>query len=385
MSGMDDLQARMLAAVLGGEGLDGVAEVAAAEAGGPVAILLPARGLAAVSPSERTLDALMTYVGESIRGRRRRASGAGRARDAGRGRRRADRRRAAARVCRTAASALDRGEVLRTAAVVSLTEVAVVAARDELTEELRATLLEELRGGRIARAELVRRAARLGCDLTRGAVMIVAELERLPARGAALIASEWPGALAEPLEGRIYGVLPASGGDDAPERTMRAANALVRRLRKHGGAAHSSFCADPEALPEPSRRPSWCSSVTARDERIAERVGTGTADRVYRLLFRALVSNPDEVRRFYEDTVAALVRYDEQYRTDLVGTLEAYLDNDCNMNATARAIFAHRHTVSYRLDRVQQMTGMDPAVTDDRERLGLGIKAYRLLAPTLPR
>ena len=83
--------------------------------------------------------------------------------------------------------------------------------------------------------------------------------------------------------------------------------------------------------------------------------------------------------------MAALVRYDEQYRTDLVGTLEAYLDNDCNMNATARAIFAHRHTVSYRLDRVQQMTGMDPAVTDDRERLGLGIKAYRLLAPTLPR
>ena len=36
-------------------------------------------------------------------------------------------------------------------------------------------------------------------------------------------------------------------------------------------------------------------------------------------------SHPQEVRSFYEDTVAPLVRYDEQYATDLVGTLEAYL------------------------------------------------------------
>ena len=53
------------------------------------------------------------------------------------------------------------------------------------------------------------------------------------------------------------------------------------------------------------------------------------------------------------------------------------------MNATARAIFAHRHTVAYRLDRVRELTGLDPSLTEDRERLGLGTKAYRILAPTL--
>ena len=35
------------------------------------------------------------------------------------------------------------------------------------------------------------------------------------------------------------------------------------------------------------------------------------------------------------------MRYDDQYGTDLVATLEAYLDHDCNMNATAAAIYAH--------------------------------------------
>ena len=114
---------------------------------------------------------------------------------------------------------------------------------------------------------------------------------------------------------------------------------------------------------------------------IAEEIGSGT----YRLLFRVLASHPEEVTAFYDDTVAPLVRYDDQYRTDLVGTLESYFDNDCNMNATAANVFAHRHTVAYRLERVKELTGLDPLRAADRERLGLGLKAYRIIAPRLQR
>jgi DNA-binding PucR family transcriptional regulator len=55
------------------------------------------------------------------------------------------------------------------------------------------------------------------------------------------------------------------------------------------------------------------------------------------------------------------------------------------MNATAAAIYAHRHTVAYRLDRVRELTELDPLVSEDRERLGLGMKAYRIILPRLPR
>jgi hypothetical protein len=106
-------------------------------------------------------------------------------------------------------------------------------------------------------------------------------------------------------------------------------------------------------------------------------------------------SHPQKVRSFYEDTVAPLVRYDERYSTDLLGTLAAYLDANCNMNATAQSIHAHRHTVGYRLDRVRELTrrgppsaaptGLDPLRSEDRERQGLGLKAYRIIAPSLPR
>jgi DNA-binding PucR family transcriptional regulator len=98
-----------------------------------------------------------------------------------------------------------------------------------------------------------------------------------------------------------------------------------------------------------------------------------------------MATDPAEVRRFYRDTVEPLVAHDDQYRTELVGTLEAYLAHDCDMNATARSVFAHRHTVAHRLARVRELTGLDPALGEDRERLGLGIKAYRIIGPTLPR
>ena len=59
---MRELSARMIEAVLDGEGLRGVAELAAAEAGGPVAIVLPARGLAARAPGDEQLNGLADYA-----------------------------------------------------------------------------------------------------------------------------------------------------------------------------------------------------------------------------------------------------------------------------------------------------------------------------------
>jgi hypothetical protein len=64
---MRDLHAAMLGAVLGGEGLEGVAEIASLETGGPVAIVLPARGLSA-SSSGAVPEELARYVAGRMNG-----------------------------------------------------------------------------------------------------------------------------------------------------------------------------------------------------------------------------------------------------------------------------------------------------------------------------
>jgi sugar diacid utilization regulator len=387
---MRELSTRMIEAVLDGDGLQGVAELAAAEAGGPVAIVLPPRGLAARAPGGGELNGLAEYAKVRVAGREATPPdpiALERSIEAG--------GQAVGVVLLLQPNSadgdapllVDREEVLRAAALAALAEVAVADAREEAERKMRGGLLEELRTREVDTSEVTAKAARLGCDLARGAIALVAKIESAsPSHATALVGAEYEGCLAEIDDGRLYAILPARGGDDAPELTLQAAGRIAQRLRRHGVAAVSSFYPDPGELDRAIREAELVLDVVTREPQIAEALEEGiAASGVYRLLFRALISDPEEVRSFYRDTVEPLVRYDDQYRSDLLGTLEEYLASDCNMNATARAIFAHRHTVAYRLDRVKELTELDPQLSEDRERLGLGIKAYRILAPALPR
>ena len=76
--------------------------------------------------------------------------------------------------------------------------------------------------------------------------------------------------------------------------------------------------------------------------------------------------------------------YDEQYETELVRTLESFLDADGNVARTAERLFTHRHTIRYRLERVRELTSLDVSSTDGRERLSLGLKAMRVLGIVPP-
>ncbi len=104
----------------------------------------------------------------------------------------------------------------------------------------------------------------------------------------------------------------------------------------------------------------------------------------YRLLLPAMSEDPGELERFYEETVATLVAYDEQYETDLVTTIETYLDEDGSVTPTAERLYTHRHTVRYRLERVKELTGLDLTSTEGREKVGLGLKAMRVLGIAAP-
>jgi sugar diacid utilization regulator len=357
---------QMVGAVLAGEGLERIASIAAEHVGAPVAVVVPRVGVPveAWARYERYVMAklgggqpdpppeLVAEVPISSGGK-----------DLG-------------AVLMLGPGVANAGEYLHVAAVAALTEVAVVEAREETEQQLRGSVIEELlRREEVDEDDLLRRVRRLGTDLSDGAVALCAvPRNRAPGRLLAVIAAERPDALAEAVgEERVYAILPG---------TFEQARKLAARLSAQATVGLSSRYAAPREL-----RLAIEEAELVLDVRLVgghpdpEALEGGT----YRLLFRAFASDPEEVRSFYEDTVAPLVRYDEQYSTDLLHTLDAYLSNDCNMKATAAAIHAHRHTVSYRLDRVRELTELDPARSEDRERLGVGIKAYRILEPALPR
>jgi PucR C-terminal helix-turn-helix domain/GGDEF-like domain len=354
----------MVGAVVAGDGLERVAEIASRHAGAPVAVIVPRLGTSVGGwvPYER-------YVASRLAGGK-----PTRPRDVTAEVPIVSGGQELGAVLLLGPGRLDAGEYLHVAAVAALTEVAVAEAKDETEQTLRGSFLEELlTRDDLEAADVLRRAARLGCDLRDGFVALCADPgERAPGRLLAAIASERPGALAQAVNGRVYALLP--GG---PEEARRVATRLGRSAPVGISSSHRDGAEVRRALEEAE----LVLGVTAAGGTPGEEIGGGT----YRLLFRVLASHPEEVRSFYEDTVARLVRYDQQYSTDLVGTLDAYLAQNCNMNATAAAIHAHRHTVSYRLERVKELSGLDPFTSEDRERLGLGLKAYRIIAPKLPR
>jgi sugar diacid utilization regulator len=247
------------------------------------------------------------------------------------------------------------------------------------------------------RGDIVARAAELGADLDRGAGVVV-----LRAAPRAAQTGEWrervlvltqralralaPGSLAASDGGEaaeIAAIVPAE--DD--ERLARAAAGLSRELADSLGGFHltvgrSRRVADPVDLYRAGNEAQLAVNVgEAEGHSLLAFEDTGA----YRLLLPAMSEDPAELESFYAETIQPLREYDEQYETELVATVEAYLDNDGNVAATAKQLFTHRHTIRYRLERVRELCGHDVSSTEGREKLGLGLKAMRVLGIASPR
>jgi sugar diacid utilization regulator len=286
--------------------------------------------------------------------------------------------------------------LLRIVTTLVASEVERVRAPERASEQalsgfLRAIMARELSDG----TDIVARAEELGIDLDDGATVVVARAhshvptedgwrQRVLAvadRGVRAVSTRAVSALGERDDrpgAEVVVLVP--GADDAV--AGRTADALARELQAalpgHTFAiGRSRVASDPNDLHR-----------AASEALLAANVAEGDADRpvlafeetgAYRLLLSAMSEDPGELQRFYAETVEPLVNYDDQYETDLLQTVEAFLDADGNVAGTAQRLFTHRHTIRYRLERVRELTGLDVGSTDGREKLSLGLKAMRVL------
>jgi PucR family transcriptional regulator, purine catabolism regulatory protein len=260
------------------------------------------------------------------------------------------------------------------------------------SDEAASAFVRALLGRQVTdRGDIVARAGELGAAVERGAGVIVARAVPMTAqagdwRGRVLtvalravrsVGSGSVGALGEGETAEVVALVPT--GED--EQLARAAQALEREL----GAALAGFgitvawsrwTEDPVDLYRAGKEAELAANVAEAEGRtLLAFEDTGA----YRLLLPAMSEDPGELESFYEETLAPLAAYDEQYETELVKTVETYLDNDGNVAQTAASLFTHRHTVRYRLERVKELTGHDIGSSEGREKLSLGLKAMRVL------
>ena len=247
------------------------------------------------------------------------------------------------------------------------------------------------------RGDILARAAEAGANLEKGAgAMLVRAAPRAAQTG------EWrdrvlslamrtlrslaPGALATAEAGELAAEIAVIVPVEDEGRLARAASGLSRELEDalpgfHLTIGASRRVADPVDLYRAGNEARLAANVGEAEGRpLLAFEDTGA----YRLLLPAMSEDPGELERFYAETIEPLAAYDEQYETELVRTVEAYLANDGNVAATAKQLFTHRHTVRYRLERVRELCGHDVSATEGREKLGLGLKAMRVLGIASP-
>lgn len=93
---------------------------------------------------------------------------------------------------------------------------------------------------------------------------------------------------------------------------------------------------------------------------------------IYRLLFH--LHGTPELASFYEETLQKVVEHDEKHGSELVPTLKAFFATHGNLSKTAELLYLHRNTVSYRLQRIEEITGLQLDDEDDRFQLQLALK-----------
>jgi PucR family transcriptional regulator, purine catabolism regulatory protein len=99
---------------------------------------------------------------------------------------------------------------------------------------------------------------------------------------------------------------------------------------------------------------------------------------IYRLL--VLLREEPEMWSFYRETLSNLVKYDHKQGGELLKTLEEYFNHLGNLRATSEALHIHRNTLLYRLDRIQQISGMNLEDSEEHFALWLALRAHHVLS-----
>jgi len=95
-----------------------------------------------------------------------------------------------------------------------------------------------------------------------------------------------------------------------------------------------------------------------------------------------LTAVPKQVLEYYIHLVIGtfLTERFVNQREEIFQTLEALFENNLSITQTAHALFLHRNTIQFRLEKIEKLTGYKPATSFDHAiKLKLAIMAWRYL------
>ncbi len=264
---------------------------------------------------------------------------------------------------------------------IAITERVFAQLLDERYELLQRSMagdvLTEALTGRLYPEELQARLRPFGIGAT---VAVLAFLLPDPSAAAAmlerLLTGERVPSLVATKSGLLCAVIDAEGVDPI-ELARRAREQLAGRF----GGTEKIKAAASRPAPTHSLRLSFHEARCALE---AARIQNGGGPEVasYRDLgaFQLLLTlqDDDALLSYCRGVLGPLEEGDGEYGEELLRSLDVFIENNGHWEKAANALYCHRHTLRYRIRRVEQLTGRDLSRARDRIEFWLALRGREL-------
>jgi purine catabolism regulator len=256
-------------------------------------------------------------------------------------------------------------------------ELAKSRAVADAERRLQGDFFDELARGELLPADAARGLARFG--FTRDATVFVVAIEPVDAPiepGALALAAtdhcsrREGGFVISPGGDGIWMLLPAGAAGELPELVKGIGQRLDVELRAGAGGP-----VDAASVGRSLREARYALQVCRLEGwQYAgfEQLGT------YRLLLS--MTEPDALRAFADALLGPLDAYDAEQGGELLASLQAFLQHNARWETAASQLYVHRHTLRYRMRKVEELTGRDLTNSFDRMEFWLALRARDLLA-----
>jgi purine catabolism regulator len=168
---------------------------------------------------------------------------------------------------------------------------------------------------------------------------------------------------------------------DAADRDPLEVAAKAREaLLTEGGAvrAAASRTAPPESLRHSFHEARCALEATAFANGSAPEVASWRDLGAFTLLLS--IQDDDALSLYCDSVLGPIEEGDEEYGGELLRSLEAFIEQNGQWERAARQVYCHRHTLRYRMRKVEELTGRDLSRAHDRIEFWLALRARELVS-----
>ncbi|MFN8215798.1 MAG: PucR family transcriptional regulator [Solirubrobacterales bacterium] len=168
---------------------------------------------------------------------------------------------------------------------------------------------------------------------------------------------------------------------DAADRDPIEVAADVRRTlpaELRGVRAAASRAAAPESLRHSFHEARCALEATAMQNGAAPEVASWRDLGAFTLLLS--IQDDDALSLYCDSVLGPIEEGDEEYGGELLRSLEAFIEQNGQWERAAREVYCHRHTLRYRMRKVEELTGRDLSRAHDRIEFWLALRARELIA-----